>query len=143
MSGLLADFDGDVRRLVALLIFFAIVTAISFRAASFKRRVIHPMADRWDQIQGKIEHTDVFVENRGKIDVHVAQITYSYRVNGEFFSGEFTKDYLREKNAYALIDSVSPGTEVVVRCHPVDPRLSVLREDDNTALLSRKLVRTS
>ena len=138
MSGVLADFDADVRNIVALLIFFAIITALSFRAASLKRRVLHPMAKSWDQIQGKIEHTDVFVENRGKIDVHVAQLTYSYKVNGEYFSGEFTKDFLREKKAYAFIDSVSPGIDVVVRCNPADPRLSVLREEDNSALVAQK-----
>ena len=138
MTSLLADFDGDVQMFVAILLFAVFTTTLVFGIEAWSRRRASRAADSWDQIQGKVEHTDVYVEDRGKIDVHVAQVSYSYRVDGEYFAGEFTKDFLREKKAYEFIDSIDPGTEVVVRCDPNDPQLSVLREEDNSALQVRK-----
>ncbi len=139
MTSLLADFDGGIRALAIVLLVSIITTAFAFRSVFWSRKTMNRAGGRWDQIQGRIEHTDVYIENRGKIDVNVAQLTYSYKVKGEYFSGEFTRDFFRERKAYDFIDSIVPGTEVVVRCHPRDPSLSVLREEDNQTVFARRV----
>jgi hypothetical protein len=136
MTSLLADFDSDIRRAAVLLLAFVIITTLSFGLAALRRRSAARMGENWDQIQGTIEQTDVIVEDRGKLSVYVAQLRYSYRVTGGYRSGEFTKDFLREHNAYSFADSFPSGTQVTIRCHPDNVHLSVFREEDNASLMS-------
>lgn len=138
MTSLLADFDSDVRNVAVLLLAFVIITTLSLGLAALKKRTAARTGESWDQVQGTIEHTDVTVEDRGKLSVHVAQLRYSYRVRGEFHSGEFTKDFLRERKAYGFVESFPSGTLVTVRCHPEDPQSSVLREEDNASLIAAR-----
>lgn len=87
----------------------------------------------WPMVQGNVESTTVnaFAEQS------LAQLAYSYRVDGERYSGYFTQQFADEQDAW---DYVRPLKEqpIFVRYRPTDPEVSAVRIDDQNSLLAAR-----
>lgn len=97
--------------------------------------MIHRNSESWRSAQGTIEHGELHYEGHGE-DMPVAQLSYSFQTEGEYYSGFFRKNFLREDAAYRLVDAVPSGTQVTIRFKPGSPADSILREDDNAAVFA-------
>jgi hypothetical protein len=60
---------------------------------------------------------------------NVAEIHYTYSINGAVYSGAHKKPFIFKSNAELYVEHFSPGTELNVRVKPDDPRVSFVRED--------------
>ena len=109
---------------------------MSFGAAALRKLLVQRKSDSWSSVRAIVEHGELHHEQRGKISVPVAQLSYSYQYEGEYYAGFFRKPFGREESAYKLIDNVPSGTTVTIRCKPNHPDRSVMREDDNAALFA-------
>ena len=108
---------------LAFAIIAAIIAAISGFLAWTKRRG----ASNWPMITGVVEQTCVDQDNRG----HVPGLLYSYQVNGEYYSGQFSfPDGFRDRDK--ALESVKPWLQkkIYIRYKPSDPQISVLLPND-------------
>jgi hypothetical protein len=70
----------------------------------------------------------------------LAEIIYSYSHQGEYFSGTHEKQFLSYFEATQYIAGFPKGTEIVVRIKPGYPKMSVVRDDDQTEPKSKSRV---
>jgi hypothetical protein len=94
--------------------------------------------ETWPITEGRIFDAAFFNtdDNGHGIGPHV-RVQYSYRVAGEFYSGEIVKAFDTEKQAEAFAARYQRNLQVIVRANPAKPELSVMRDDDNAALLEQ------
>lgn len=64
----------------------------------------------------------------------LVEVSYSYSVNGEYYSGFLQRAALTRKKAQQFADQFPNGMMLVVRFNPAHPELSVARLDDQPGL---------
>jgi hypothetical protein len=96
--------------------------------AARKRR-----AESWPMVPGRVERAVVEGTDTG----YFADISYSYQANGEFFSGFYQKSFRMRRFAEEFAD-MTRGQNLFVRYDPEKPKVSVIRDQDNAALLVLK-----
>jgi hypothetical protein len=96
--------------------------------AAKKRR-----AESWPMISARVERAEVEGTDTG----YYADLSYSYQVNGEFFSGFYQKTFHMRRFAEEFV-SITRGQHLFVRYHPEKPENSVIRDQDNAALIALK-----
>ncbi len=86
----------------------------------------------WPIAEGSIESTTVsaFAEQS------LAQIAYSYRVEGERYSGYYARQFADEQDAWDYIGSLKQQP-IFVRYRPADPAISAVRMADQSSGLMR------
>jgi hypothetical protein len=57
---------------------------------------------------------------------NLTEVVYTYRSNGEHYSGKNKKPFLFSVNAEIYISDFPPGTEFTVRVKPNDPEVSIV-----------------
>jgi hypothetical protein len=62
----------------------------------------------------------------------IAEVCYAYRVKGELYTGINKKPFMSDHRAKDYVDYFPPDKEFTVRVKPVDPSVSIVREDDQT-----------
>jgi hypothetical protein len=120
------NFIGD--KLVAFLL---IVAATSIGGVVFKLR--KPSIRRWPLADGTLEFGESGTEQAVVLDIWFCELSYSYSVNGEFFSGQSRVRVQNEEAADALIRDFK-GKRVRIRYSPENPAKSVLLWEDQAAL---------
>lgn len=87
----------------------------------------------WPMVQGTIESTSVtaFAEQS------LAQLAYSYHVEGELYSGYFTQQFADEQEAWDYVRPLK-GQSIFVRYQPVNHEVSAFRVTDQNPLLFAK-----
>ena len=86
----------------------------------------------WPTAPGVIESGQVStVRSRSRywdrgIETATAQLAYSYRLGGDYFSGYHTETFNDEQKAWSYVDGLK-GQPVTVSYHPRKPNVSVLR----------------
>jgi len=60
----------------------------------------------------------------------VAAVYYTYRVDGELYTGTNEKPFISPSSGEEYIGRFAPGTEFSVRVKPQDPTVSIVREGD-------------
>jgi hypothetical protein len=88
-------------------------------------------AESWPMVAGHVERAVVEGTDTG----YTADISYSYQVNGEFFSGFYQKEFRMRRFAEEFV-AITRGQQLFVRYHPEKPADSVIREQDNAALIA-------
>lgn len=100
--------------------------AVSAPSEWWKRR----RSGGWPLVQGRIhEAVAVWDEN-----FWVAHITYSYSVNGEYYSGEDKQRFATERRANEYADRFPTETTVFIRYNPNHPDVSVMRRDEQMGM---------
>ncbi len=62
----------------------------------------------------------------------VAEITYTYTYEGEYFSGMNREPFILGGSAQEYVARFRAGGDVIVRVNPIEPEASIVREDDQT-----------
>lgn len=89
----------------------------------------------WPTTYGRVEHASSFKES----GVWLTDISYSYRVAEDFYSGQFQLKARRERNASDEVALWKDRT-IEIRYSPSKPELSVVRMEDQAGLLPGEFV---
>jgi hypothetical protein len=87
----------------------------------------------WAIAQGCIETVSVNTIN-AQAEFATAILGYSYRVEGELYSGYYSQQFGDEQDAWDYANNLKHKT-VAVRCKPGHPETSVLRSQDQSSEL--------
>ena len=126
-------------------IFVAILLLAVFLAASIRRWLEwwrRLRSASWPTIPGVVEGGEVST-HRGRsrygtnIENATAQLSYSYRLDGNYFAGYHTEVFNDEQKAWSYVDRLK-GQPVDVSYNPKKPDVSVLRQPPKTSLDSRE-----
>jgi hypothetical protein len=63
-----------------------------------------------------------------------AQITYTYKVGEQSFKGRNEKPFVSLKSAESYAAHFPPGSPIQIRLNPVNPIISVIRNNDQPSL---------
>jgi len=88
-----------------------------------------PESDSWPIISATVEQEIVYVmaSPGHSVPSFHAEITYSYQVSGEYYSGRYKVGVCNsEAEAEDLIKPYPKGSALQIRVHPRKPELSVL-----------------
>jgi len=87
------------------------------------------LAGAWATNQGTVEFGNVEERRTRYGRYYIARIDYSYSVNGEYYSGDLQKLFVRERSADRFVGDME-GQTVFVRSHPSHPERSALLKQD-------------
>lgn len=90
-------------------------------------------ARSWPTTQGKIEFGTVIEHRTRYFSYYVAQMAYSYAVNGEYFSGYYEKMFLRESSADKFAADLK-GRPAFIRHKGSSPDVSTLLKEDQQSV---------
>jgi hypothetical protein len=123
---------------VPLHTWFALIVMVVSGAGAAVRLWQRRGNESWPITDGRIFDAAFFNtdDNGRSIGPHV-RVQYSYRLAGEFYSGEIVKAFDTEKQAEAFAARYPRNLQVIVRANPDKPEVSVMRDDDNAALLAQ------
>ena len=85
----------------------------------------------WPAVEGKVETVEV----KSFAEQSLAEIGYSYLVEGVRYSGYFSRQFADEQDAWSYVDPLK-DQPIVVRCKPGAPDTSVLRLGEQSALFN-------
>lgn len=68
-------------------------------------------------------------------NIWLSTVSYSYKWEGEFFSGFYTKQFASEKAADAACAKFSKGSSLTVRVNVDDPQTSAVLDQDQFVVL--------
>ncbi len=90
----------------------------------------------WDCVNATI--TAAPVSSSGLIGCLRAEIVYSYRVDGELYTGIHEQPFLLADALAEYVERFGEGRSVVVRVKPGAPEVSIACEGDQTKLVPAK-----
>lgn len=90
-------------------------------------------ARSWPTTQGKIEFGTVIEHRTRYFSYYIAQMAYSYAVNGEYFSGYYEKMFLRESSADKFAADLK-GRPAFIRHKGSSPDVSTLLKEDQQSV---------
>lgn len=109
------------------------MVALWFFLKSLPGRFRSLLSASWPMIDARIESASVntFAEQS------VAELAYSYRVDGERYSGYFTRQFADAQDAWSYVEPLK-GQQIFVRYKPGDPSVSSVRGADQNPLLANR-----
>jgi hypothetical protein len=101
--------------------FFDIFVEYLFRVLgrAFKRR----RSRGWPMAKATVVSSACPIAGYG---CNVAEVVYTYRVNGELHSGTNEKPFISHDSGENYINHYPPGTEFNIRVKPDDPEVSIV-----------------
>ena len=88
-------------------------------------------AQAWPRTDGTVESTTVRTEGFGRSERDIAEVNYSYKVEGEYYSGAHVV------GSEADFDAFPKQSRVIVHYKPSNPAVSFLDRDDLRSRLER------
>lgn len=61
----------------------------------------------------------------------LAELSYVYKVDGEFYAGKFTRPFLRRSSGENYIASFPSGTNLLISVKPSEPSVSIADERES------------
>jgi len=111
----------------------SLLVVLAFVAAWVLRRMKLYKARSWPMGEGKVDSTDVRLTGSGTRQAKfLAEITYSYTVEGAAYSGHLRRSFMLHGSATKWTDGYASGRPLIVRYNPNNARDSVLLEDEQT-----------
>lgn len=138
----LPDIELPANLIPALLFAFLILAWFSLRRIPNWLRSLR--SSSWPTVTATIETGDVIaVRSAGLLkdtaEYANAEIGYSYVVNGERYSGYWTKQFFDEQAAWEFVGSWR-GRSVTIRCRESEPQESAFRlRDQNSAQTANQI----
>ena len=107
-------------------------------------------AQSWPTVQGRIESVDVHEKKsflisstpKGRTAAYVAELNYSYTIDGKYWSGQYVKEFGGEDEAREFVRDLQ-GNPVAVAYNPQDPKGSTLSEVSLATLIAMRPPATS
>ena len=97
-------------------------------ARHFQRR----MSDRWPVTEAHVFQT---VIDQNSQATWTCRVVYSYCLQGDYFSGEDERTFATENAAEKFEEQFPKGRKILIRYHPGNPELTMLRDEDNRAFI--------
>jgi hypothetical protein len=117
--------------LITTFVVIAIAAVVALGGAIW-RKAKRSGARSWPMSQGQIEFGTVVERDVRYVTYYIAQMSYSYAVEGDYYSGFYEKAFLRQESAQKFTDELK-GKPAFVRHKPNSPATSViLREDQQS-----------
>ena len=110
---------GSTRIIISLLLVLSSVIAVVVRNLRERK------GQSWPIVGGIVESAEMGSFN----DQPRAEVTYSYSVNGEYYSGYFERTFLRESSADRFVAAIK-GQAIFLRTHPNRPERSASLAQD-------------
>ncbi len=102
-----------------------IIAILGIGAAGWLIREVRArIAQSWPIVDGTVEFTTIRVEQHGRSQREIHEVNYSYRVQGEYYSGAHR---VGGESDFAAFPKLS---RVVVHYKPSDPSVSFLDRED-------------
>lgn len=105
----------------------ALVVVLALGGFEFSRWMKFRGAHSWPATQGTIENLEVKEVHTRSTHYFALDVAYSYSVNGEYYSGRFTKNFETESEASDYAESLR-GRPLSLRYKPVDAGTSCLQD---------------
>jgi uncharacterized protein DUF3592 len=105
----------------------ALAVVLGLAGFEFSRWIKFRGADSWPATQGTIESLDVKEVRTRSAHYFALDAAYSYSVNGEYYSGRFTKNFETESEASDYAESLR-GRPVSLRYRAEDAGTSCLQD---------------
>lgn len=86
-------------------------------------------ARQWPLAQGRVEQADWRQPSTYTNRYFVAELAYSYVINGQFYAGHYRRSFSDPDAAAAFVERLS-GASIQVRYKIAAPATSLLREED-------------
>jgi len=84
----------------------------------------------WPVVGGRVHSARAYYAE----NVWDTEISYSYSVNGEFYSGFSKRHFVRERHAEEYLQQFPIGTPLFIRHNSNRPEISLLRRDDQMGM---------
>jgi hypothetical protein len=91
------------------------------------------LARGWPTCQGTVESGGVEQRRVRYVSYYIAQIQYSYSVDGEYYSGSLQRSFFNESPAYKFVDTLK-GQRLFVRRNANHPERSALLKQDQPGI---------
>lgn len=99
----------------------------------------------WPTVQGRIESVDVREKRsflisstpKGRTAAYVAELNYSYTIDGQYWSGQYVREFGGEDEAREFVRDLQ-GNPVDVAHNPHDPKRSTLSEGSLATLIAMR-----
>jgi Protein of unknown function (DUF3592) len=108
------------------------LTATALAILWIRMRIRLKRAHAWPMSTGKVASTAVRLEGSGTELRYVAEMSYSYMVNGTSYFGHLRRTFMLHGRAHGWASSYSTGRPVIVRYNPANAGDSVLFENEQT-----------
>jgi hypothetical protein len=113
-----------------------LLIGVSIAGRQALNRIRERYAANWPLTDGEITTTKVKVIRAERGELALAELGYSYRVNGGYRSGYYKQQFTDEQDAWTFVDGMR-GQSVVIRYQADRPDVSLLREGDQSAHFDR------
>jgi len=123
----------DLERLVTYVVLTAVSLGGAYAFYALRRRLMNRSSENWPSVYGTIEQRYIDAEGRSSLAV----VSYSYAVNGDYFTGFHRQAFPLEELAERFIARYPKDTKVLIRHSPSDS-ISVLRDQDQVALAASR-----
>ena len=121
----------DIDDIVPVLI-LAVAIGVAIRGLAWNK--LKTLGARsWPMTQGKIEFGTVIEQKTRYFSYYLAQMAYSYAVNGEYYSGYYEKMFFKESSAQKFADELK-GRPAFIRHKPSSSGVSTLFRDDQQSV---------
>ena len=90
-------------------------------------------ARKWPTTGGSVMSTTLEIQDRGEQSVHLATVKYAYTVDGERYTGAFSRSFMLHGRAEKWVARYPAGTGLVIRCNPGNPVESMVFENEQPA----------
>ncbi len=86
-------------------------------------------ARQWPLAEGRVEKADWHQPSTYTNRYFVAELAYSYVINGQFYAGHYRRAFSNAEEAAAFVERLN-GASIQVRYRDGAPATSLLREED-------------
>ncbi len=83
-------------------------------------------SSNWPMMPATVEEVTVQAHYGRSSTTYRAEVVYSYRVGGEYYSGRYTTDSFSEEEANAVVSKCPKGSAMQVHVNPAKPEVSDL-----------------
>jgi hypothetical protein len=119
----------------------SILVLAVFAAIWTLKRIKRHRAHTWPIGEGRVISTNIRRVGSGSQQAHLAEVTYSYALNGQTYSGVSSRRFMLYGSAGKWLAKFESGRSLIVRVNPKNPRESLFFEmeqaQSNTSVLQR------
>lgn len=87
-------------------------------------------SDGWPIVHGRLHASAIYAEQ----NLWLAEVSYSYTVNGEYYSGYSKMHFANEDDAEAYANRFLKDMTLFIRHKPHKPEASLIRSDDQMGM---------
>src|SRR5438309_8664731 len=80
-------------------------------------------SSNWPMMPATVEEAGVHAHHGRSSTTYRAEVVYSYKVGGEYYSGRYTTDSFSEEDANAVANKYTKGARMQIHVNPAKPEV--------------------